>query len=127
MPGSKQATCKRSSSTSSPKKRLAQHLPLINCLLNADPAFWTYIFNHLTNDQLIFLQDIARNFLSGNIPVSRGEVRYIASKKKSIRSLVRASSHPRRRVLVKQIGGGIFGILIPALASLFGALLSGKR
>ena len=119
MPGSKKQTCRISKAN----RRLRTHLPLVQHLVQAGPSFWSYAFQHLTNDQILFLQDIVRNFLRGNVPVSEREIRELSLKKKPLRSFGGAKSFARRRVLIKQVGGGIFGVLIPAVASLIGSLL----
>jgi hypothetical protein len=106
------------------KTRLRDHAPFIKCLLSANPELWNYTFNNLTDDQIEVLQDIVRNFLCNNIQVTNGELRDLKPKRKLLHRFKRAGKL-RRRVLVKQVGKGVFSILIPALASLAGSLISG--
>jgi hypothetical protein len=108
----------------SAKKRLSEHAPFFQLLLDADPHRWNYILDHLTDSQIEALRDLVRNFLATRVPVSSGELRELKAKRKLLHQFSKAGSRLRRRVLVKQVGKGVFSILIPALASLVGALIS---
>ena len=114
----------RVTQTTSAKKRLCEHAPFFKLLLDADPQRWNYILEHLTDSQIEALRDLVRNFLATRVPVSSGELRELKTKQNILRQFSKAGSKLRRRVLVKQVGKGVFSILIPALASLVGSLIS---
>ena len=118
MPGSKRATLQKS------KRRLLQHLPLIEHLSTANPELWTYTLNNLTPEQEKLVVDVVRNFLKGHIPVRAEQLEQFKKKKRALRLLSKATNSKGRRVYIRQIGRGLLTILIPALASLIGGLVS---
>lgn len=97
----------------SSRERLKKHIPLLQILYNSDPQTADYLISQLNGDQKKFLQDICRNFLAGNIPVSTGE---LGELKRQRRSLYKISANGGG--ITRQQGRGIFSILIPALATL---------
>lgn len=115
----------RVSKTNTAKKRLCDHAPFFKLLLNADPKSWNYILGNLTDSQIEALRDLVRNFLASRVPVSAEELRELKPKKRILHQFLSSGSKVRRRVLVKQVGSGVFSILIPALASLVGSLITG--
>ncbi len=106
-------------------QRLHNHLPLIHTLAKSrDPQTLHYFLNQLTDEQVTVLSDIVRNFLAGNIKVSKGELKHLKQFKNRLREFANPSSRSvKKRKFVKQIGGGIFSILIPAIVSLIAANL----
>jgi GMP synthase PP-ATPase subunit len=101
------------------KVRLRIHAPLIHSLSTSqDPETLCYLLKHLNTSQLSVVTDLVRNFLNGNIPVSTQELKHLKSKKRILYRLASAK-HPReKRKFIKQVGTGVFSILIPALASI---------
>ena len=102
-----------------------RHLPLIQLLAQKeDNQLWNYILENLTTEQVTLLQDIVRNVLRGNIPLANHKKEELFKKRNILRTFGKERCLKKKRVQIKQIGRGIFSILIPALASLVGGLIS---
>ncbi len=103
-----------------PVERLHAHLPFVQILASApNPRTLEYFLTQLNDNQLLLLQDIVRNFLHGNISVSSGEIKSLKRYKNLLRRLISPKvSRNSQRKLIKQVGSGVFSILLPALASL---------
>ena len=81
------------------------------------------LLKHATNDQISCLSEIAYNLLAHNIPVSDKVKQKLSKHKHSLRVLAnpRTSVKKRKQILIQK--GGFLPFLIPAAASLIGALL----
>jgi len=81
------------------------------------------LLKHATNDQISCLSEIAYNLLASNIPVSDKTRKKLAKHKHTLRALAnpRTSIKKRKQLLIQK--GGFLPFLIPAAASLIGALL----
>lgn len=118
---------KPTNGTTKAKERLLRHHPFLRSLAEGDSGWWNYSMANLTEDQLQVLRDVARNFLVGNVlsDIPEEELRLLEGHKHELLTLARKrTSAKKARRVIKQVGRGIFGILIPTLVSLLSHVLA---
>lgn len=86
-------------------------------------------FKNLTDSEVKTLQNIIKKFLKGKLKVTPNKMSKLARYKKPMRKIARINVKKVKstRRALRQIGFGLFSVLLPAALSLITGLLTKKK
>jgi hypothetical protein len=108
---------------------IKRSMPFIEAMKRVkSPKARQELFKHLPTFVVDDIAEIIYNILIGNAHISPNYKKRLGQVRHQLYGMIRATSKgKRRKILYKQSGGGIFTVLLPAIASVIASIIASRN